>query len=1114
VQVAAAGDCTVPVTWTEPTAADNCGIGSLTSTHAPGDSFSSGFTTVTYTAVDIHGNTTTSSFTVLVDDLVGPVFTFVPADISQSNDLGDCSAVVTWTEATAADACATHTMASTHNPGDTFPVGTTTVTYTATDPAGNSTDASFDITVTDDEAPIISNMPADFSVPADAGACTTSVTWTPPTVTDNCGVATLIGSITQGALLPVGDHPITYFSNDPAGNITTETFVVTVLDVEAPVISNMPADMTLSASSSSCSAVATWAAPTVSDLCTATTLVSTSPSGASFPLGTSTVTYTATDAYGNSASASFNITVIDDTGPSIVGVPSNMNLGTDAGVCSATAIWSQPTAFDACSAPSLSASHASGDSFPLGSTTVTFTATDAAGNVSSASFTITVSDDEAPAISGLPASMTTGVDAGLCGAAVSWSAPSASDNCNVASFTSTSAPGDSFPVGTTTVTYTATDDAGNSTSGSFDVTVVDDEFPTIPGMPGNITQTADAGSCGAFVFWAHPGAEDNCGLSNGIVLDQNGGSVSVGDFFPVGTTTVSYILTDTSNNVTTETFTITITDDEDPTISGMPANITASNDAGLCGASISWTAPTAGDNCGGSISLTSSHASGSFFAVGTTSVTYTATDDAGNSSSASFTITVTDDEDPTLSGLPSGLTVNTSSGACTGTASWAAPSGGDNCGIAGISTSHAPGSSFALGTTTVTYTATDIHGNTASASFDVTVIDDEAPSISGLPGVLTFPAEPGLCSGIGTWSMPTASDNCGVASLTSTHMSGDSFPVGSTEVTYTATDNSGNTATDMLTIVIIDSEAPVISAVPVDFTVSTDAGSCSAAVSWTPPTASDNCSVSSLTSSYAPGDTFPLGITNILYTATDPYGNSSTAVFHVNVVDTEAPTITPGADISVDPPAGECTATITVPTPTTGDNCTVASVTNDYNGMPDASGDYMYGTTVITWTVTDAAGNSTTATQTIIVGTGSMVDCDGNGVADDCDVLLGNVPDCNENGIPDSCDIDSGVATDGNLNGILDECELPFIRADANADLIVNVADPVYLLASLFTGGPMPICMDAADANDDGFLDVSDVVFTLGYIFSGGSAPPAPFPNCDLDATPHDPLSCDDSACP
>jgi len=60
----------------------------------------------------------------------------------------------------------------------------------------------------------------------------------------------------------------------------------------------------------------------------------------------------------------------------------------------------------------------------------------------------------------------------------------------------------------------------------------------------------------------------------------------------------------------------------------------------------------------------------------------------------------------------------------------------------------------------------------------------------------------------------------------------------------------------------------------------------------------------------------------------------------------------------------------------------------------------------------------------------------------------------------------------------------------------------------------MPICMDAADSNDDGFLDVSDVVFTLGYIFSGGSAPPAPFPNCDLDATPHDPLSCDDSACP
>ncbi|MGA1534571.1 MAG: HYR domain-containing protein, partial [Planctomycetota bacterium] len=205
------------------------------------------------------------------------------------------------------------------------------------------------------------------------------------------------------------------------------------------------------------------------------------------------------------------------------------------------------------------------------------------------------------------------------------------------------------------------------------------------------------------------------------------------------------------------------------------------------------------------------------------------------------------------------------------------------------STSHAPGSSFALGTTTVTCTATDIHGNTVSASFDVTVTDDEAPSITSLPGVLTFPAEPGLCSGLGTWSMPTASDNCGVANLTSTHMSGDSFPVGSTEVTYTAIDHSGNTATAMLTIVIVDIEPPSITAVPADITTEAHPATGLAVVDWLPPSTADNCALFWVTSSASPGDPFPLGTTTVLYTATDSSGNFVTGGFLVTVT-LEAPT--------------------------------------------------------------------------------------------------------------------------------------------------------------------------------------------------------------------------------
>ena len=65
-------------------------------------------------------------------------------------------------------------------------------------------------------------------------------------------------------------------------------------------------------------------------------------------------------------------------------------------------------------------------------------------------------------------------------------------------------PGDTFPVGTTTVTYTAADVHGNTTTASFDITVTDDESPAITGMPSNITQSNDAGICGAAVSWTAP----------------------------------------------------------------------------------------------------------------------------------------------------------------------------------------------------------------------------------------------------------------------------------------------------------------------------------------------------------------------------------------------------------------------------------------------------------------------------------------------------------------------------------------------------------------------------------------------------------------------------------
>ncbi|MFN0060140.1 MAG: LamG domain-containing protein [Planctomycetota bacterium] len=80
-------------------------------------------------------------------------------------------------------------------------------------------------------------------------------------------------------------------------------------------------------------------------------------------------------------------------------------------------------------------------------------------------------------------------------------------------------------------------------------------------------------------------------------------------------------------------------------------------------------------------------------------------------------------------------------------------------------------------------------------------------------------------------------------------------------------------------------------------------------------------------------------------------------------------------------------------------------------------------------------------------------------------------------------------------------------RADCNHDANLNIGDPVYTLAYLFSGGTLPPCEDSCDSNDDGQINIGDPVFTLTYLFSAGPAPPAPFPTCGPDPTT-DALGC------
>ncbi|MCB9165313.1 MAG: HYR domain-containing protein [Flavobacteriales bacterium] len=276
---------------------------------------------------------------------------------------------------------------------------------------------------------------------------------------------------------------------------------------------------------------------------------------------------------------------------------------------------------------------------------------------------------------------------------------------------------------------------------------------------------------------------------------QTSGQAS-GALLPPGGHVMAWTVTDHSGNSSSCSYTITVVDTIRPTIS-CPANISMNVDAGSCGAVVNYVTPVGSDNCTGATTVrTAGPASGSTFPIGTTTVTHTVTDAAGLTASCSFTVTVVDNIPPVIS-CPPNISMNVDAGSCGAVVNYPTPVGSDNCtGATTVRTAGpASGSSFPIGTTTVTHTVTDAAGLTASCSFTVTVVDNLPPQLNSCPLDITIVASPGACTAIANWFEPTATDNCSASLSRVGPASGSSFPIGSTTpITYTATDGSNSSS--------------------------------------------------------------------------------------------------------------------------------------------------------------------------------------------------------------------------------------------------------------------------------------------------------------------------------
>ncbi|MFY0598936.1 MAG: HYR domain-containing protein [Cyclobacteriaceae bacterium] len=697
--------------------------------------------------------------------------------------------------------------------GSTFPAGTTTVTCTVTDGAGNTASSSFDVTVNDNEAPTVITKDITISLDAGNSGRTGLVTITPEDINDGsfdeCGIANLTLDKVTFDCGDLGSNIVTFTATDLSGNVATATATVTIEDTTPPTILGL-ADITVNVDAGTCGAVVNYTA-SVDDNCISapfflpgfnfggtfnghTYFVSTVPNfwteaeALAQSLGGHLVAINdqAENDFVSSLTTStfwIGLNDIDNEGTFVwsngdpftynawgVNEPNNNNNEDVVEMSPLNGLWNDaktsgvaPTyIIEFNSLQSVyNYSVTSGSTFPVGTTPVTFSATDGSGNSAEITFNVTVFDNEAPVA--IAQDLTVSLDEnGQANITTTDIDNGSNDACDFTLAIDQSVF-DCSDLGDNLVTLTATDSSGNVSSATAIVSVLDNIPPTITSST-DIAVNTDAGTCGAVVNFS-VSATDNC---------NSGAPTSLPDFDFGGTFNGHTYFVSTAPNFWPQAEAIAVSHG---------AHLVAINDQAESDFVRGLTTSTF------FIGLNDLDNEGTFVWSNGEQVTYTswAPGEPNNNSSGEDVVEMFPGtglwNDAKVSGVTPTYIIEFNS----------LPSASVICSVPS-------GSIFPVGTTTVTCTASDGAGNTASSSFNVTVNDNETPEISNIPAdIEVTPSE--SCSSIVTWEAPLASDNCEV-SLTSTHASGDTFPVGVTEVTYTAMDESDNAVEETFTVTV------------------------------------------------------------------------------------------------------------------------------------------------------------------------------------------------------------------------------------------------------------------------------------------------------------------------